>query len=219
MHKWTEEELAFAKHHTKRHIWRETAEAFEKRFGWKPSKNQIHNLRKYYGIRCEIRGAKKGHEAPNKGKSWNEQGISIETQERMRSTQFKCGNVPKQGMKFSVGAERKDREGYTWVKVCKSGRDDGANGSRKSLRCWRLKHHLVWEEAHGKPVPEGYRVIFANRDITDFAPENIVAVPAGILSTMNVLKLPYYDRESLESCMAVARIRCSVKRQRKAVKA
>lgn len=219
MHKWTKEELAFAKRHAKRHTWRETAEAFGKRFGWRPSKSQIHNLRKYYGIKCEIRGGRKGLTPPNKGKTWKEQGIGADVQKRMRSTQFKCGNVPKQGERFAVGDERKDKNGYTWVKVCSSRRDGNANSSRQGNRCWRLKHHLVWEAAHGKPVPEGHRVIFANRDIADFTPENIVAVPAGILSTMNILKLPYYDRESLESCIAVARIRGAVKRQRKAVKA
>ena len=78
-----------------------------------------------------------------------------------------------------------------------------------------MKHHLVWEEAHGEPVPPDCSVVFADRDRANFDPENIVAVPKGILSTMNIMGMRYYDRESLEACTRMAEIRRSLKKRRK----
>lgn len=129
-------------------------------------------------------------------------------------TRFQTGNIPKQGRRFKVGDERIDKDGYTWVKVCESNRDPNAGG-RKGLRCWRLNHHLVWEQAHGEPIPDGHAVIFANRDIADFSPDNIVAVPRGVLSTMNALKMQYYDAPTLEACMTLAKVRMALKKKRK----
>lgn len=213
---WDESELAFLRSFVPGHTWRETAEAFAAEFGWEPTKSQLHNARKYYGIQAGIKGgARKGNVPGNKGKSWDDLGIDPGTRERMSKTQFKVGNVPKQGMRFRVGDERTDKEGYAWVKVCESGRDSKASDRRKGLRCWRLKHHLVWEAVRGEPVPPDCSVVFADRDRANFDPENIVAVPKGILSTMNIMGMRYYDRESLEACMRMAKIRQSLKKRRK----
>lgn len=133
------------------------------------------------------------------------------------ATRFAIGNVPKQGHRYKVGDERTDKDGYTWVKVCESNRDPRA-GNRHGMKCWRLKSHLVWERTHGMPVPEGHAVIFANRDASDFSPENVVAVPKGVLSTMNALKLQYHDAETLQACMTLARIRMALKSKRKDMK-
>jgi hypothetical protein len=48
---------------------------------------------------------------------------------------------------------------------------------------WLLKHYAVWEKAHGK-VPAGYRVIFLDRNTSNFALRNLE-----IVSNVEVLQL------------------------------
>ena len=133
------------------------------------------------------------------------------------ATRFVAGCVPRNGQKFKVGDERVDKDGYTWVKVCESSGDSRA-GVRRGRRCWRLKHHLVWERIHGMPVPENHAVMFANRDRADFDPGNLVAVPLNVLSTMGVMRMQYYDAATLEACMTLARMRMALKSKKKQIK-
>lgn len=119
-----------------------------------------------------------------------------------RATRFRKGDVP-HNCREPVGAERVDaKDGYVWVKVS-DGLQDRPNGN------WRQKHHVVYEEAHG-PIPPGCNVVFANHDKRDFSPENLVAVPRGLWSTIAHKGLAYHDAESLRACMALARLDSAV---------
>lgn len=58
-----------------------------------------------------------------------------------------------------IGAERKvKKEGYWKIKV--------------SERCWRLKHHLLWEQTYG-PIKKGMIVVFKNKNPDDIRIENL----------------------------------------------
>lgn len=199
-HAYTDEELAFLREVIPGHLWDEVSAMFAERFGLPLNKNQVHYVRAKLGAYAGVQG------------SSLQPGTTVGA-----ATRFVIGNVPKQGQRYKVGDERTDKEGYTWVKVCESNRDPKA-GNRHGKKCWRLKSHLVWEQAHGEPVPDGHAIIFANRDITDFAPENIVAVPKGVLSTMNALHMQYYDAATLEACMTLAKVRMALKAKRKGKK-
>ena len=128
------------------------------------------------------------------------------------------GSAPGQGARYKVGDESVNSNGYTLVKVCDNAADEGANYERPTHPCWKQKHVIVWEQAHGRPVPHGCRLVFANRDKTDFDPENIVAVPKGLLMTMNAMGLQWYDRETLRACMTMAQIRSALHSKRKKAK-
>lgn len=53
---------------------------------------------------------------------------------------------------------------------------------------WRKKHHLVWEQANGRPLPKGYRVVFKDGDNRNFDPDNLVAMTLGEVSTLTNIK-------------------------------
>lgn len=104
-----------------------------------------------------------------------------------------------------VGHERDTGKGYVLVKVAERPTVPGSKDN------WRMKHVLAWERANGRPLPEGHEVVFADRDHSNFDPGNLVAVPMWLVGAMNLPGAPqWHDRESLEACIAVARLRCAV---------
>ena len=82
---------------------------------------------------------KKGRVPENKGKK-----MSPEVYARCSATMFKKGNKPHTYR--PVGSERVNVDGYVEVKVADPNK-------------WRLKHRVIWEEAHG-PIPKGHNVQF-----------------------------------------------------------
>lgn len=95
-------------------------------------------------------------------------------------------------------------DGYVEVKVAERPSRADCNDN------FRAKHHLAWEEANGRPVPEGHAVVFADGDRRNFDPANLVAVPRGLLSTINREGIAYADAETLRAAMDVARARSAV---------
>lgn len=200
--RYTEEENAFLRDFIPGHTEREIADAFEERFGRRLKDYQIGNRKTALGVTSGTTGGRfvKGQAAHNKGRSWDEQGISPESQARSRSTCFKKGNVPHNAKDKPVGYERVNRDGYTEVKVADRPSSPDCNDN------FRMKHHLIWEEANGQPVPPSTMIVFADRDKRNFDPQNLVAVPRGLWATISKRGIPYYDRESLEAAMALARL-------------
>ncbi|WXL23953.1 HNH endonuclease [Ectopseudomonas mendocina] len=101
---------------------------------------------------------KKGGAPWNAGmKGWNAGGKS-------KDTQFKPGNVSSTWR--PIGAERVSKDGILYRKVA---------DTRNKKVDWRPVHELIWEEHHG-PIPEGNFVIFIDRNRSNFAIENLLAV-------------------------------------------
>ena len=174
---------------------------FSERFGIVLAEYQIANQKRKLGVKSGTKGGcfQKGHVPHNKGKTWDEQGISAEAQARSRATCFKKGDIPRNGADRPIGTERVNKDDYVEVKVAerKSRQDSNDN--------WRMKHHLAYEEAYCE-IPEGHQIVFADRDKRNFDPENLVAVPRNLWVRISQLNIPYWDRESLELAMARARL-------------
>ena len=100
---------------------------------------------------------KKGHSTWNKGKPHKPPGSRV--------TQFKKGHKPSNTWR-PVGAERYSKDGILYRKVSDTGvkKDD-----------WKAVHVLVWEERHG-PLPDGYIVIFRDRNRENLSPDNLEAI-------------------------------------------
>ncbi|MDR3173379.1 MAG: HNH endonuclease [Treponema sp.] len=82
---------------------------------------------------------------------------------------------------------------------------------------WKMKHLVIWEAAHG-PVPEGHRVIFADRDKTNFALENLILVTKGELAVMNRFGLIFPDKELTKTGKAVAELQLLTGRRKREAK-
>lgn len=124
----------------------------------------------------------------NKGKK-----MSAEQYEKSKGTMFKPGQKP---VNFKqVGSERVNRDGYIEIKVA-------------NPRTWKLKHRVIWEEAHG-PIPPGFNVQFKNKNSLDVRLENLYLISkADQLKNENSLVARYP-----EELQKVIRLRGSIKRQ------
>lgn len=130
----------------------------------------------------------KGHIPGNKGKK-----MDPEVYEKVRHTMFKKGNTPVNHK--PVGSERVSVDGYVEVKVAEPNK-------------WRLKHRVVWEEAHG-PIPAGHNVQFKNGNTQDVRLENLF-----LISKMEQMR----DMNSIyarypEELRQLMRLKGSIKRQ------
>lgn len=200
--RWTSEMDAYFREIVPGRSEAEIAELFEARFGVRLTPGRIGNRKTRLGVRSGTVGARfePGRTPSNKGRTWDEMGVPPEAQARIRSTCFKAGDEPPNGANVPVGTERLSKEGYFEVKVKRFSDRPGAN------KCWRMKHHLVWEEANGRPVPPSSMIVFADRDKGNLDPSNLVCVPRAEWATICKLGLAYRDRDSLEAAILTARL-------------
>lgn len=70
---------------------------------------------------------------------------------------------------------------------------------------WELKHRALYKQYYGE-IPEGYVVVFANQDRTDFRKENLIAVDKNKLKIMNKYHLIKYSTEATKTGAIIADI-------------
>lgn len=133
-----------------------------------------------------------GHISHNKG----QKGRSYPG---MENTQFKKGNVPHNHR--PVGSERITRNGYVERKIAEP-------------NVWRALHVLKWEETHG-PLPEGYVLIFKDRDKRHIELDNLLPVTKGELAIMNHRGWCCENPEATETALCAARYINTVSRRKK----
>lgn len=134
-----------------------------------------------------------GQEAFNKGMKQSEY-MSRTAIERTKSTRFQKGQKP-QNYK-PVGTERVDRDGYVLVKV----QDDGEWHER-----WRHKSRVVWEKENG-PVPDGYTLVFLDRNRENCSVGNLRLVSRAELARINQNDLLTDDIAINEVALNIAKL-------------
>lgn len=217
---WTKEKEDWFRSFVPGHTEPEISAEHERIYGTPLTEGQIGNAKAKFGVKSGTHGGRfeKGHATHNKGKTWDEIGFSPELQAKIRETTFKKGEVRdiRPGWMKPIGYERVNVDGYVEVKV----RDSRISGMQSKepgkFNCnYRFKHHVVWEEANGKPVPPGTRIVFADHDKRNFDPDNLVAVPVSEWRTIQLQHIPYRDRESLKTAVLMAKLATA---RRKAMK-
>ena len=180
------EQKAYARENATGRTNKELADLLNSRFGLSLTAKQMNSWKKNHDV---ISGLvfryPKGHVPVNKGTKgkYNVGG---------NRTSFRAGEQP---LNYKpVGYERVDHDGYILVKV----QDDGPWHQR-----WRLKHKIVWEEAHG-PVPAGHALVFADQNRLNVTLENLILVPQSILSVLNKKKLLYKNADFTRSGIIIA---------------
>ena len=200
--KWTPERAEWFKSFVPGHTEREISAEHERLFGFPLKESQIGNAKHRFHVKSGTHGGRfeKGCVPPNKGKKWDE-FMPKESQERCRATCYKKGHLPHNCLDKPLGTERVDsKDGYVWVKVA-----EHKTNPHSAHDNWRPKHHLVWESRHGE-IPPHTMIVFADRDKRNFDPDNLVAVPRDLWGVITRQRFAYHDRESLESCVALARL-------------
>jgi len=89
---------------------------------------------------------------------WN---VGISSFDPNPGTHFKKGCVPQN--KLAVGTEV-ETKGYIRRKVAEP-------------KVWRQRSHIIWEEHHGRPLPEGWIVRHKDGDKLNDDPHNLEAMP------------------------------------------
>lgn len=107
------------------------------------------------------------------------------------------------GKTKEVGAEIL-RDGYVYVKVSNTNcyRDD-----------WKPKTVIEWERANGRPLPEGYKVMFLDGDKTNYDPDNLYAVSKANSAHLGRLLgsgATYSNREELEALLAIGQLETAI---------
>ena len=94
-------------------------------------------------------------------------------------------------------------KGYVVVKVAERPTVPGSKDN------WPFKHVWLWEQEHG-PLPDGWQVVFADKDRRNFAPENLVAIEKRICGILNQGGAEYHDAASLEVAANLARLQVKI---------
>jgi len=88
-------------------------------------------------------------------------------------TCFKKGCIPYN--QKSVGTEIVQEDGYTKVKIAEPNK-------------WRFKQQLIWEK-HNGIIPQGYTLVFGDRNRHNFDIDNLILVSKQQLLILNIKKL------------------------------
>lgn len=130
------------------------------------SNEYIKNMLKFEGKKLAEFGKnyqfKKENIPYNYGKK-----MPAEIYEKCKRTMFKKGNKPTNTKK--KGDERKDVDGYTYVKIADKN--------------WQLKHRIIWESVNGS-IPDDSIIIFKDKNIENFDINNLQM----ITKTENMLR-------------------------------
>lgn len=206
---WTQDKLDFMARIIPGHTEREIRAMFLEEYGIELTEGQIGNTKTRLGIKSGTTGGRfqKGCVPSNKGKKWHE-FRSVESHEKCLKTAFRKGNEPWNGKRKLVGDERVSRDGYIEVKVKR------LNDRPSTNKCWRPKHHIIWEQANNQPVPPSTQIVFADGNKRNFNPENIVAVPRQEWSVICHEGLQYNDRETLLAAVDIARLKRGIHKAR-----
>ncbi|NLJ70602.1 MAG: HNH endonuclease [Clostridiaceae bacterium] len=188
---WTDEMIEFVKENAKGIGNQEMTDLINAEFGTEFTLSQVKSMKHHRKISSGLTGRfKKGQRAWNKGKSYQPGGRSVETR-------FKKGRVSLN--QRPIGSERIcSKDGYIYVKT-------------EDPSTWELKHRVVYEEHFGR-IPEGHAVIFADGDIYNLEPDNLVLVKRSELLIMNRDGLIKDDADLTKTGAVVARLKDQVNR-------
>lgn len=110
----------------------------------------------------------------------------------------------KTGKRLPLGTERVKESDFIWIKAAFDG------PYRKQ---WRPKHHVIWEQVHGRSVPVGFCVMFKDGNKRNFHPSNLELTTrreAAAIGFANYIAYP----ESLQAAIRVnKKLQREVRRQ------
>ena len=183
--------------------WPQVVGEMRERFGLELKRSHVMSFKGSHGIKRGVNVGcfKKGNVPLNKGKSWSE-WMPAASQEKCRATCFEKGEIHGAAAERlrDVDHESVREDGFVWVKVG----DAPAQTDAERMHRWKQRSHIVWETEHG-PLPKGWNVIHADHDPTNDAPENLVAVPRGLMSIINA-RFTYSDAETLQTAVLMASV-------------
>lgn len=192
--KWTEEEIEFLRVNYPIYDRNELLAKFNEHFSEPITQSSLKATLGRYKIFSGRTGLwQKGHTSWNKGLKWDDY-LSPESQASCRRTQFNKERTMNNANhnEVPVGTER-EYDGYVYI------RQEVRNEKSKAYRWWKLKHHIIWEEANG-PIPKDHVVIFADGDTHNFDLDNLILIKRCELAVINKVGLYYKGNGDATKC-------------------
>ena len=193
MHRYSEEQKKFIIDNYYGKYSKELADIFNKRFNTNITAKEIKNYRENHKLNSGLTGRfEKGHVTHNKGKKQTEY-MSKEAIGKTKATRFKKGNIPQNHR--DIGEERISKDGYIYIKV----RDGCLNDN------WELKHRYIYKQHYGD-IPNGYNVMFADKNKRNFDIDNLILVSKSEDLIMNNNKLLFSNKELTKTGHLIAKV-------------
>ena len=177
----TDKELEYFKKIVKGHTTQEIIELFNKKYNKILTKNQIKNLKNRNRLRSGIDTKfKKGQPALNPFPKGTQVG---------KGTYFKKGCTPHN--KKDKGHEYLAKDGHIYIKIGESN--------------YIAKQRYVFEQEYGK-IPEGYDIMFLDKNITNYNIDNLALVKRKDRLTVCRYDLSSKDKEVTKTGILTAQL-------------
>lgn len=215
----------------------DTLDAFEARFGWRPTPRTVYVQASRMGLRKELRRQDPRIRADraqvrvawSREPTWEAWMLehdtggheaTIEAFEREFGIRLSRGQVNL--FRASHGTQKRASHGggrtrrpVGYERETKGGilvkvAEEAAVPMSKDN--WRFKHHIAYEDAYG-PIPEGHVVMAVDGDSRNCDPGNLVAVDRRAVGALNQMRgegLTWQDRETMLACVAIASLKVGV---------
>lgn len=197
----------FLKEFVPGHSNKEVIELFYKEFGIKLTNAMLSNRKVTLRLKNGVNDGrlKKGLTPWNKGMPYEEMKSHF-SEKQLQSIQknlFKKGMQPKNTK--HIGYERITKDGVIQVKV-------NEQIKKNANKNFISKSYYIWQRAHHKKVPENHVVIFKDRDVLNFHPDNLLLVSRSELLLMNNLahRGGEYNAENVEQIKTWADLKLKV---------
>ena len=190
-HKWTDDEKKYLASIVKGSSYKDITKLMNEKFEYEFSEEQIKGAM----FRNKLTTGTGGHF--RKGSiPWNK---GLKGYMGANKTSFKKGTIPPNYK--PVGTERIVKDGYIEVKV-------------EDPNKWELKHRIVYKEHHGN-IPDGYNVIFADRDKRNFDIDNLILVSKAQMLVLNQHELICNNKELTQTGVNISNLILKVSEMQK----
>lgn len=155
-----------------------------RQFGTKLSSDQIQRWKNVRHLKSGLTGQfKKG---------------SIPWDAGLKGWQTANGGSWKKGQKginyHPLGSKEERADGYMWIKVGEP-------------HVWQSYHSYLWEQYHKQKVPQGYVVIFGDRNKRNFNPHNLVLIARSELALLNKYHYAFENTELTKTGLNIVRLK------------
>ena len=214
--KYTDEQLDFLREAIPGRSLSQVNDLYEERFGTRLTRAALCNVRTKLGVYCGVNAGRfrKGQEPANKGKTWDEMGISQESRERMLRTSFKSGQLP-HNTRPLLDVRTVDNMGGGTREI-----HVGLNRRERANDQWIPLAQFNWMQANGREWPDGCKALHIDHDPLNDEADNIEPVPSDLWPlVMGAVpgQLEWHDRETLRTAVLYARVtRARVDSERRA---
>lgn len=215
----------------------DTLDAFEREFGWRPTRRTVYVMASRMGLRKELnrQDPRIRTDRAQVRIRWSDEPEMSAWMANHASSGFQDvveGFEAEFGIRLSRGQVNQFRAANgIRNKPGKGGRERKPVGAERETKGgilvkvapeatvpmskdnWRFKHHLAYEAAYG-PIPEGHQVWAVDGDTRNCDPDNLVAVDRRLVGAINQARsdgrLGWHDRESMLACVALAALEVGI---------